>query len=262
MTTLQYIKNERRRFRPFVANRLSEIHDVSSPSDWRQVPGDLNPADDGSRGMKIKAFQPTCRWWCGPSFLWQADECWPTQHVGDVPDNDTELQTEKHVMIISPSTSLDQLLHQCTSWSRLQRQMAWLLRFIQHLKNQFIPSAMPPMITFAEMRVSSLNIVRIIQRQYFPNELESLRDGKQVSTNSKLADFNPILIDDVIRFGGRIRNAPLALDAMHPMILPKEHHISTLIVRLNHQILGDAGREHVLSFVRRQYWILQDEHLR
>jgi hypothetical protein len=142
MTTLQYIKNERRRFRPFVANLLSEIHDVSSPSDWRHVPDDLNPADDGSRGMKIKAFQPTCRWWCGPSFLWQADECWPTQHVGDVPGNDTELQTEKHVMIISPSTSLDQLLVQCSSWSRLQRQMAWLLGFIQHLKNPVIPSAM------------------------------------------------------------------------------------------------------------------------
>ena len=108
---------------------------------------------------------------------------------------------------------------------------------------------MPPMITFAEIRVSSLNIVRIIQRQYFPNELESLRDGKQVSTNSKLAAFNPILIDDVIRVGGRIRNAPLPLDAMHPMILPKEHHVSIMIVRLNHQILGDAGREHILSFV-------------
>ena len=46
MTTLQYIKDERRRFRPFVANRLSEIHDVSSPSDWRHVPVDLNPVND------------------------------------------------------------------------------------------------------------------------------------------------------------------------------------------------------------------------
>ena len=81
MKTLQYIKNERRRFRPFVASRLSEIHDVSSPSDWKYVPGDLNPADDGSRGMKIKAFQSKCRWWTGTSFLCQADECWPTQHM-------------------------------------------------------------------------------------------------------------------------------------------------------------------------------------
>ena len=111
------------------------------------------------------------------------------------------------------------------------------------------------------MRVSSLKIVHIIQRQYFPDELECLREGKQVSSNSKLTTLDPILIDDVIRVGGRIRNASLPLDAIHPMILPKEHHVSALIVRYNHQILGHAGREHVLSFVRRQYWILQGRAL-
>ena len=84
MTTLQYIKNERRRFRPFVANRLSEIHDLSSPNNWRHVPGDLNPTDDGSRGLKIQAFQPKCRWWVCPPFLWQSEDCWPNQHVDDV----------------------------------------------------------------------------------------------------------------------------------------------------------------------------------
>ena len=166
-----------------------------------------------------------------------------------------------HVMAITPNSALDELLHRCSSWPRLQRQIAWLLRFLQYLKNMVIPSTMPPMITCAEMRVSSLKIVRIIQRQYFSNELELLRNGKEVSTSSKLATLSPILIDDVIRVGGRIRNAPLPLDALHPMILPKEHYISTLIIRYNHQILGHAGREHVLSFVRRQYWILQGRAL-
>ena len=111
--------------------------------------------------------------------------------------------------------------------------MAWLLRFIQYFKNKAIPSASLRMITLTEMRVS------------------------QVSSNSKLAALSPILIDDVIRVGGRIRNASLSLGATHPMILPKEHHVSTLILRYKHQILGHAGREHVLSFVCRQYWILQ-----
>ena len=90
-----------------MANRLSEIHNASSPSVWMYIPGDLNLiAADGSRGMKIKAFLPTCRWWKGQSFLWQPNECWPNKHVDDVPNNDTELLTEKCVMIISPSTSL------------------------------------------------------------------------------------------------------------------------------------------------------------
>jgi hypothetical protein len=74
------------------------------------VPGNLNPADDGSRGMKILAFQPSCRWWTGPSFLWQPEECWPIQHVGDVPDTDIEQISEKYVMVIAPSALVDELL--------------------------------------------------------------------------------------------------------------------------------------------------------
>ena len=148
-----------------------EIHDVSSPSDWRYIPSELNPADDGTREMKIEAFHPTCRWWMAPSFLWQPDECWPNQHVDDVTHNDTELLAEKYVMIISPSATLVQFLCKSSSWLRLQRQMAWLLRFIQFLKNPVALSAFPRMITLTEMRVSSLKIVHIIQRQYFPEEL-------------------------------------------------------------------------------------------
>ena len=34
-------KNETRRFKTFVANRLSVIHDVTSPADWRYVPSEL-----------------------------------------------------------------------------------------------------------------------------------------------------------------------------------------------------------------------------
>ena len=74
---------------------------------------------------------------------------------------------------------------------------------------------------------------------------------------SKLANLSPILIDDIIRVGGRIRRAPIAFDAAHPMILPKSYHVSVFIVRYYHRVLGHAGREHVLSVVRQCFWILR-----
>lgn len=49
-TVLQYIDNENRRFHHFVAARLEEIHQYTKPNQWRHVSGQLNPADDGSRG--------------------------------------------------------------------------------------------------------------------------------------------------------------------------------------------------------------------
>ena len=74
LTVLQYITNEKRRFKPFIANRVNEIHNVSTPEQWRHMPTSLNPADEGSRGMVIHSFKPNCRWLSGPKFLLQSEE--------------------------------------------------------------------------------------------------------------------------------------------------------------------------------------------
>ena len=50
-TVLQYIGNESRRFHTFVANRVSEMHDATDPTQWRHVPSHSNPADDCTRGL-------------------------------------------------------------------------------------------------------------------------------------------------------------------------------------------------------------------
>ena len=92
-------------------------------------------------------------------------------------------------------------------------------------------------------------IARLVQRQHFLEEYLCLKDGKQLKRHRKLTNLNPILIDDFIRIGGRIRRAPIAFEAAHPMILPKSHHVSVLIVRYYHHVLGHAGREHLLSVI-------------
>ena len=40
---LQYINNTTHRFKTFVANRVTEILEYSSPNQWRHVPGTANP---------------------------------------------------------------------------------------------------------------------------------------------------------------------------------------------------------------------------
>ena len=50
-------------------NRISEIQDVTSASQWRHVPGKMNPADKGTRGLKSTELVDDQVWWHGPSFL-------------------------------------------------------------------------------------------------------------------------------------------------------------------------------------------------
>jgi hypothetical protein len=256
MTTLQYIKNTKRRFQVFVANRLNEIHDVSSPSQWNHVPGPVNPADDGSRGMNIPAMLSSGRWWHGPEFLWKDKEYWPISHVGDVPDNDKEIRSTKQVSVLVSGSPLLRFLERYSSWSKLQIMMAWLLRFLQYVSNPH-HQVKPSSISITELHEAAVHIVRLVQMHHFHEEVETLQSPKSnVLARSKLATLNPILMDGVIRVGGRLKHAPISYEAKHPMILPNNDHVSTLIIRHYHEILGHAGREHVLSFVRQRYWIL------
>ena len=63
------IHRESKRHPAFTAIRLFEILDTSELQQWRHCPGKLNPADDGSRGLKADAITPNCHWLNGPSFL-------------------------------------------------------------------------------------------------------------------------------------------------------------------------------------------------
>ena len=68
---LGYLQNESKRFKIFVANRIQQIHDVSSPSQWRHISGLNNPADLASRGIRAKGLIDSKLWFHGPSFLSQ-----------------------------------------------------------------------------------------------------------------------------------------------------------------------------------------------
>ncbi|XP_066030154.1 uncharacterized protein [Pocillopora verrucosa] len=62
MIVLDYSHNENRRFQTYVADRVGEIRDLTSPQQWRHCPGKLNPADDVSRGLKMNEFLKDEHW--------------------------------------------------------------------------------------------------------------------------------------------------------------------------------------------------------
>ena len=71
-----------------------------------------------------------------------------------------------------------------------------------------------------------------------------------------------MLVDGVLLVGGRLEKAViLSWDEKHPMVLPKRHHVSQLIVRHYHECAAHSGREQTLCELQRMFWIISGRGL-
>ena len=134
MITLNYIHNESRRFQTYVANRVGEIRDLTAREQWRHCPGNMNPADDVSRGLEMHEFLKNERWLKGPSFLHRREDHWAENKFEKVTEGKLEVKKEVYVTTVNPTASLNCLLFRYSSWNTLLRTFAWILKFLQWFK--------------------------------------------------------------------------------------------------------------------------------
>ena len=66
---LAWIKADPMRWKLFVANRVSQIHELTSPSIWSFCPGRENPSDLVTRGILAEELVSSKLWLQGPKFL-------------------------------------------------------------------------------------------------------------------------------------------------------------------------------------------------
>lgn len=61
-----------------------------------------------------------------------------------------------------------------------------------------------------------------------------------------------VLQDGVLTVGGRLSRSAMPAQAA---ILPKNHHVTQLIIRQIHENTGHSGRNYTLSHLRQRYWV-------
>ena len=129
---IQYNNNTSSRFQVFVANRLARIPDGSTASEWRHVPGKLNPADTASRGLAPKNYEKATSWFKEQEFLYKKDSGWPQMppNFTKLPDNDPEVRMTSTIATTTEDPAketIGRLLQHFSSWKRLTKAVAWLL---------------------------------------------------------------------------------------------------------------------------------------
>ncbi|GBM52954.1 hypothetical protein AVEN_111308-1 [Araneus ventricosus] len=100
-TVLSWLSSPPRNWKPFIANRTSEIFDFIPWNSWRYVPTKENPADIGSRGVSPKDL-PDCRlWWEGSTWLSSPEADWPKQPVLKDSDHHVLKERKKSTFVFS-----------------------------------------------------------------------------------------------------------------------------------------------------------------
>ncbi|KAI4892141.1 hypothetical protein NFI96_009207, partial [Prochilodus magdalenae] len=255
---LGYLNNDARRFQVFVANRIQRIKSSTNPEQWAYVSSDSNPADHASRGLTAEQLK-TSSWFRGPKFLWEKDLPDRNLKVGEIKEDDPELRktfvcnTEaKEVRSI-----LDHL-QKFSDWSRVVGAVARLKRKIKEYKEG--KQRTNESTSLEERKEAEFAIIRLVQEEAFSDDMKRLKLKNMVAEtkNSKLYKLSPFLDEEgILRVGGRLSQASLHPHVTHPAILPKNSHISALLVKHFHEKTQHQGRGMTVNEIRANgWWIL------
>lgn len=286
MVALAWIKSPSNKWKPFVANRVAEIQDLTSKN-WNHVESAMNPADLISRGVNAQELSESSLWWHGPSWLIREHTHWPTNQrvsLESLPEqkniaktfltqlNAEKTDTSKSSRLPSPNIIIN--FERFSSFTKLTRTVACVMRYINNIKmkvalkkaslsSKIDNNQKPNSIAFSgqELQHATYMIIKWAQSESFVTEIADLQKNKALTKNSKLLQLTPFLDKDgLLRVGGRLKNTNLPFDNKHPMILSPSHRISHLLIKYEHLRLLHAGCQAVLASLRTNYWILNGKN--
>ena len=131
---LDWLCGSPRRFKVFVGNRVSEIMDSIPLSCWRHMLTENNPADCASRELSPADLLQFELWWKGPPWLMSDAASWPTTKE----EQPQEVTEELKISLTSVAVSEELLIpfNKFSSYNKLVRVMAWILRFAHNINPQ------------------------------------------------------------------------------------------------------------------------------
>ena len=108
------------------------------------------------------------------------------------------------------------------------------------------------------LQQSESSIIKIYQQSCFQNEISRLLDGMCVSRKRNIFKLDPFLDDhEIIRVGGRIRQSRMEYKLKHPILLPKNGHITSVITGFYHRKVEHGGRGMTINEIRSNgFWVI------
>lgn len=253
--TLAWIKSPSLRWKTFVANRVTQIQDITVQSDWHHVISTENPADCASRGILPSDLPNHPLWWTGPTWLTQSVSTWPLSHQVDLSDVEdiTALEEKLTTCLIVEEQQDDSLFRRWSSFDTLVIISSLCYRFAHNCRpgseNQ------TGFITAAERQSTIRKLCKLAQASAFADAIQQTREHRL--RNRQLIKLHPFLDEEgILRVGGRLRHADRSFDFKHPIMLPSKHPLTFLIIKHYHEKYFHAAPRTLQTILQRTVWII------
>ncbi len=246
--TLARIKKGPTSWKTWVANRIQKIMDTTEQQNWHYCPTKENPADLASRGLNAKELIQSNLWWKGPKFALMGKEKWPK--VPSLSSVEKEVDTKERKPVIHMNTKitetpvLSSIIQNMSSWTKAKRATANILKWKYKSK------------TSHELeQLAEIKLIKTAQLEEYKKEMECTINKVPVPNTSKLAQYELELDDNgILRFQTRLHTD--LEDLARPIILPKHHKITELIVLHYHTKTGHVGINTVIGELHQKYKII------
>ena len=268
-----YINNESRRFHVYVGNRVQHIRDRSKPEHRHHIAGKDNPKaqqKNKSTPTEVRSDDSEARAVSGPlstnrdasaaaTALLQSTDALqvriPSSGLLKYFDRFSSWQQAK--LWVAWIRKRIEKLRQVTSRAKTEEldQKSSSQAQPREAKNKSPNKEATQALSLSveELVQSEMVILRCLQYSYFGTEMDVLRNingnadkfedrqstrirNRNIKKTSSIYKLDPFIDqDNLLRVGGRVRRVDAPFKVKHPLIIPKNGHLTELIVRHFHE---------------------------
>ncbi|XP_048480955.1 uncharacterized protein LOC105389072 isoform X1 [Plutella xylostella] len=253
---LSWLSGDPARWNTFVRNRVVTILDDVN-NNWHHVQTHENPADVATRGIEIGDLKEHKLWWKGPQWLREKEVIYSKPAYLE-----TNLEKREKIKInttiVNEDENIEKQFENMEDLTQLLIVITHCRRFMRYKKDNLKERP----ITTKELNESLNACIKIVQRNNFEEEINRLKENLEVKRESKLSLLKPYMDNEgIVRVGGRLRHANIEEDRKHPIIIPSEGYLTTLIIADAHAKTLHGGIQLMLEYLRSKYWILKVKNL-
>jgi len=187
---LCWIRGDVSRWKPFVANWVTEIIQILPAEHWNHVRGDENPADLISRDTSPLHLKSSELWWHEPRWLREKRPDLQGKSNIKVSTKTLEIIKTKERksaticnLINKEHQTIQEVLERFSSLTKIERVLVYVLRFSLNISKESTNRNLGR-ISIAELQEAHRRLVAHSKAIHFAEEISTLQAGRNLKSTS------------------------------------------------------------------------------